>query len=165
MRAVMTGNHDRPYRDRRATTWRAARATDPKGPTVSQAEQNAAIVRRGYDAFNTADMATLTELMHDNVTWHTPGRSHLAGAHKGRDATFAHFGQYGGETAGTFKAALLDVIAGDDDTVIALHHNTGERNGKQLDVYCAVVFELDDAQLTDAREYFFDLYAWDEFWA
>jgi limonene-1,2-epoxide hydrolase len=26
-------------------------------------------------------------------------------------------------------------------------------------------FEIKDGRCTDGREYFFDLYAWDEFWA
>jgi len=31
---------------------------------------NAAIVRRGYEAFETGDLKTLTELFGDNVSWH-----------------------------------------------------------------------------------------------
>lgn len=70
------------------------------------ADENATIVRRGYAAFNSADMNTLTELFDEGASWHTPGRSSLAGDHQGRDAAFAQFGRYGGETAGTFKAEL-----------------------------------------------------------
>jgi ketosteroid isomerase-like protein len=36
---------------------------------------NAAIVRRGYEAFNSGDLTTLPELFGDNVSWHTSGRS------------------------------------------------------------------------------------------
>ena len=42
---------------------------------------NAAIVRRGYEAFNTRDLRTLAELFGDKVSWHTPGRTaHRANA-------------------------------------------------------------------------------------
>ena len=44
-------------------------------------DKNAEIIRRGYHAFNTADMKTLTELFDENASWHTPGRSILAGDH------------------------------------------------------------------------------------
>ena len=44
-------------------------------------DRNAEIIRRGYRAFNTADMKTLTELFDENASWHTPGRSILAGDH------------------------------------------------------------------------------------
>ena len=49
--------------------------------------------------------------------------------------------------------------------VIGIHHNTGERNGKHLDVDCCLVFELKDGRVIDGREHFGDLYAWDEFWS
>jgi hypothetical protein len=59
------------------------------------AKGNAAIVRRAYEAFNTADMKTLTELFDENATWYTPGRGILAGDRKGREAVFAQFVRYG----------------------------------------------------------------------
>ena len=49
--------------------------------------------------------------------------------------------------------------------VIAMHRNTGRRAGKQLDVECCVVFEIEDGRCVDGREYVFDLHAWDEFWS
>ena len=58
--------------------------------------KNADIVRRGYHAFNTADMKTLTELFDENASWHTPGRGSIAGDRVGRDAIFAQFARYGG---------------------------------------------------------------------
>jgi ketosteroid isomerase-like protein len=132
---------------------------------LNQAEMNADLVRRAYAAFNVADLDTLTAAFDSDASWHTPGRSPVAGDHVGRDATFTQFGRYGGETAGTFKAALQDVVAGADGRVIAMHHNSGERNGKQLDVDCCIVFDVTDGKITDGREYFYDLEAWDDFWA
>ena len=126
---------------------------------------NGALVRRAYEAFNTADGETLTELIDENASWHTPGRSPLAGDHQGREAVFAQFGRYGDETGGTFKATLQHVLTGDDGRVAGIHHNTAERNGKHLDVYCCIAFELEDGRCIDGREYFFDLHAWDEFWS
>ena len=41
--------------------------------TVITEHPNAALVRRGYAAFNTADIETLTELFHEDSSWHTPG--------------------------------------------------------------------------------------------
>ncbi len=78
-------------------------------------------------------MKTLSELFDENASWHTPGRSPIAGEHKGRDAAFAQFGRYGGETAGTFKAELRYVAADGDGRVIGFHHNSGDHNGKRLD--------------------------------
>ena len=50
--------------------------------------ENAAIVRRGYDALTCGDLTTLGELFGDDISWHTPGRSPLAGDVVGREAVF-----------------------------------------------------------------------------
>lgn len=127
--------------------------------------ENAAIVRRGYEAFNTADMETLTELFAEDASWHTPGQSSIAGDHEGREACFAQFGRYGGDTGGTFQAELGHLFEDDEGRVVGFHHNSADRNGKHLDVDCCIVFELRDGRLVDGREHFYDLYAWDEFWS
>jgi ketosteroid isomerase-like protein len=132
---------------------------------MSEAERNADAVRRGYAAFNAGDMKTLTELFHEDASWHTPGRGALAGDRRGREAVFVQFGRYAGETGGTFKAALQQVLASDDGRVVGIHHNSAKRNGKQLDVGCCIVFQFKDGRVTDGREYFYDLHAWDEFWS
>ena len=54
---------------------------------MSTAEQNADVVRRTYAAFNAADIKTLTELMPENASWHTPGRSRVAGIIASTDPT------------------------------------------------------------------------------
>ena len=113
---------------------------------------NAALIRRGYEAFNAGDMETLTELFDENASWHTPGRSSLAGDHEGREASFAQFGRYGGETGGTFRAELRHVLTDDEGRVVGVHHNSAERNGKQLDVDCCLVFQITVGRVTDGRE-------------
>jgi len=47
---------------------------------------NAALLRKGYDAFAKGDTATLTDLFSEDVVWHLPGRNLISGEHKGRDA-------------------------------------------------------------------------------
>jgi len=130
-----------------------------------QSDGNAAIVRRGYEAFNTADIATLTKLFDSDASWHTPGRSSIAGDRKGRDAVFTQFSRYHGETGGTFRANLLNALESEDGCVVAVHHNSALRNGRLLDVICCVVFELENGRILIGREHFYDLYAWDAFWS
>jgi ketosteroid isomerase-like protein len=126
---------------------------------------NAAIVRRGYEAVNTGDVEALAELLGDNVSWHTPGRSPLAGDVIGREAVFARLGRYLAETGGTFRAELKRVLTDEDGRVIGIHHSVAEREGKHLDVYGGIVFELVDGRIVDGREHVYDLHAWDEFWS
>src|SRR5207253_9927130 len=116
-------------------------------------------------AFNAGDVAALAELFDKSSSWHTPGCGSTAGSRVGRDAVFAQFGRYGGETGGTFRANLLNVLESDDGRVVAVHYDCAERNGKRLDVLCCTVFELRNGRIIIGREHFYDLYAWDAFWS
>jgi uncharacterized protein len=132
---------------------------------MSQQGRNAAIVERAYQAFNEADIETLTTLFDERASWHTPGSSSAAGARVGRDAVFAQFGRYGGETDGSFKASLREVFESASGRVVGLHHNSGMRNGKQLDTDCCIVFTLEDGRIVEGREHFYDQANWDSFWS
>ena len=129
------------------------------------ADENAAIMRRAYAAFNSGDLNTLTELFDDSAVWHLPGRSRFADDYQGREATLAYFGQLAQATGGTFQAELQHLLADDEDRVIGIQRSRAERDGKRLDVVNCIVFELKDGRVTDGREHFHDLYAWDEFWS
>lgn len=132
--------------------------------TVAQ-HPNAEVVRRAYGAFNTGDLDLLTKLFAENASWHTPGQGRLAGDQSGRDAVFGQFGKYVGETGGTFKAELRYVAAAEQGRVVGVHHNSGERDGKRLDVECCIVFEVKGGQIVSGREHFYNLHAWDAFWS
>ncbi len=129
------------------------------------ADENAAIIRRGYEAFNSGDIDTLTEIFDEGAVWHTPGRSPLAGDHEGREATFAYFGRLGQDTGGTFQAGLQHLLADDDDRVVGIQRNSAERDGKRLGVDAVLVFHLKDGRITEGWEHYRDQYAWDEFWS
>ena len=129
------------------------------------ADENVAIMRRAYEAFNTGDMDTLIAIFDDSAVWHLPGRSSMADDYHGREATLAYFGQLAEKTGGTFRAELQHLLADDEDRVVGLHRSTADRDGKHLDVGDSIVFQLKDGRITDGREHFHDLYAWDDFWS
>lgn len=116
-----------------------------------KSEDNSALVRRGYEAFSTGDMATLTELIADDAVWHEEGHGGVSGVNEGRDAIFAHFGEEMSRSGGTFKVSLQDVIAGDVHTV-ALHHEHAERDNKVLDQNVVIVFHVRDGRVIEAWE-------------
>ena len=49
--------------------------------------------------------------------------------------------------------------------MVGIHRSKADRGDKHLDVSDCIVFELKDGRITDGREHFEDLYAWDEFWS
>ena len=48
-----------------------------------------ALHKKAHKAAHTGDMETLAEMIADDVVWHSPGRSQIAGDFHGRDAVFA----------------------------------------------------------------------------
>jgi ketosteroid isomerase-like protein len=129
------------------------------------ADENVVIMRGAYEAFNRGDLEALVELFDESAVWHLPGRSSMATDYEGRDAILAYFGRLGQETGGTFRAELERLLADEDDHVVGMQRSTAERDGKRLDVGNCIVFQLKDGRVTDGREHFHDLYAWDEFWS
>ena len=127
-------------------------------------EENAELVRRGYAAFSSGDMATLNGLFAEDAVWHVPGSSSLSGPKEGRDAILAFFGETMSLTGGTFRVNLDDVIGGEKHTA-ALHHSHAERNGKVLEGNSVNVFRILDGQVIEVREYSDAGGAADEFWA
>src|SRR5881275_901343 len=110
------------------------------------ATENVATMRRAYEAFNTGDVDTLTELFDESAVWHLPGRSSFANDYQGREATLAYFGQLAQETGGTFRAELQHLTADNEGRVVGIQRSTGDRNGKHLDVGDSIVFELKDVE-------------------
>jgi ketosteroid isomerase-like protein len=134
-------------------------------PTTISVHKNVETIRRGYDAFNKGDMKTLTELFHENASWHVPGRSPLSGDYQGRDAVFAFFGRIGQESGGTFKAELRHVLVDDDGRVAGIEHLSAQRGGKRLSADACLVFEFKDGRVISGTEYVRDLYPFDQFWS
>ena len=95
------------------------------------AHPNEALVRRGYEAFNKGDTQTLREVFDPEIVWHFPGRSVLAGDHRGTDALLGFFGRTMELTAGTFRVELHELVA-DDQHTVGLHLATGERRAGRL---------------------------------
>jgi uncharacterized protein len=131
---------------------------------MATAQENAATVRRGYELFNSGNLEELGQIFADDVVWHAGGRGRIGGDKRGREATFAYFGQLGELSGGSFRAELHDIVA-NDEHVVGLHTNTAQREGKALNVKEALVFHLRDGKVVEAWEHHEDSQAGDEFWA
>ncbi|MDP9888751.1 nuclear transport factor 2 family protein [Pseudarthrobacter enclensis] len=128
------------------------------------AQENAELVRRGYDAFNAGDMNTLAELFADDAVWYAAGRGVLSGKKEGRDAVLAYFGELGSRSNGSFQATVEDIVGGEDHT-IGIQQSHAQNNGKTLDAETVIAFVLRDGKVLEGREYFTDTASADEFWA
>jgi ketosteroid isomerase-like protein len=131
---------------------------------MASAQANAATIRQGYGFFNSGNMEGLARLFAEDVIWHVGGRGRLGGEKRGRDATFAYFGQLAELTDGTFRAELHDLLA-NDEHVVGLHASTAQRADKSLTAKEALVFHMRDGKVVEAWEHYDDSQTWDEFFA
>jgi ketosteroid isomerase-like protein len=127
-------------------------------------EHNAARIRGAYEAFAQADVPALVDIFDEDVVWHYPGNSPLAGDHKGREAVLGFLGQFTERTGGTYRAQLRQVMANDDHAA-GWANDVASRDGKSLDVNAVVVFQLSDGRVVEAWHYFDDQAALDDFWS
>jgi uncharacterized protein len=112
------------------------------------AQEDAELVRRGYEAFIAGDMVWLNEHLHENVVWHNPGQNLLSGDYRGREAVLAFFGR-------TVQIALPefdmhDVVASDDHVVV-LTATTWRRNdnNETFEDHVGQVFHLDGGKVLE----------------
>jgi ketosteroid isomerase-like protein len=131
---------------------------------MPNAQENAALVRRGYELFNSGNMEELAKLFREDAVWHGAGRGRFAGEKRGRDACLAYFGQVVEAAGGQFRAEVHDVAASEEHGV-GIHTTVAERAGKRLSLKTVLLFHVRDGQIAEAWEHYEDTAAWDQFFA
>ena len=125
---------------------------------------NVELLRKGYDAYSTGDIAVLNDLFADDILWHIAGRSQLAGDYNGRDAVFGFFGKLMELSDGTSAIEVHDILANDEHGV-ALVTGTGTRNGKSFSGQDVHTFHFRDGKVVEFWDSPLDQYEADEFWS
>ena len=124
----------------------------------------ASLIRRAYEDFTSGDLDLLRVVMADDVVWHEPGRSDLAGDYKGPAEILEFLRQLVVRSGGTFSVEILDMLS-EPERAVVFQRETATRNGKQLDVIAAVDFEIHHQKITEVTVYQTDMYHFDEFWS
>lgn len=128
------------------------------------AHPNAELVRNGYEAFAKGDVAAAISAFADDIVWHVPGRSAVAGDYHGPDGVMGFFGKLMEVTGGTFALELHDIM-GTDDHVVALLKSTAERDGRSLSADVVHVWHVRDGKATEFWALAVDQYGGDEFFS
>jgi uncharacterized protein len=129
------------------------------------AHPNEELVRQGYQAFGEGDLDTLRSLFAPDAVHVAAGNNPLSGEYKGIDEILAYYGRLFELSEGTFSAELKSVSAEGDETVVASHHDSGQRAGKTLDQDETLTFTISDGKFTRVVEDHSDPAAYDDFWS
>jgi ketosteroid isomerase-like protein len=135
------------------------------GSTMESDDDAMKLVRRGYEAFNTGDAATLMNLFAKDAVQHVPGSGPFAGTYKGPEAILGYYGKLAEHTGGTFRAHLMDVHGDGSGHVMASHLISAERNGQTRVSRGSLVFTFVGDKATDLLELHGDLPGDDAFFA
>jgi len=127
------------------------------------AHPNADLVRKGFEAFNAGDMATLDSILADDVVWHGAGQSLLSGDFVGKQAVFGSFALIPQETD-TFSQEVHAIVA-DDEHTIALANLTATRRGNTATFANVFVFHIEDGKAKEVWVTPFDQAAAEAFWS
>jgi len=121
---------------------------------------DAVAYQRMADAFRAGDMDTLAELFDEDVIWHIPGTSALAGEIHGRDALWRWFERLRDATNGTFTLEDHDILA-TDDHVVALNVMSVVRDGAPISVNVVNVMHFRNGRQQERWFHPSDALAWD----
>jgi ketosteroid isomerase-like protein len=121
-------------------------------------------LRRGYEAYAKADLATLRGMFADDITFHFLGHSPLSGAYNGLAEVLGYFGKLQ-QSGAAFRFEVHELLAGDEHAV-ALLAGTAERSGMRIEQKVVHVFHVNaDGKVTDWWNFWEDQAALDELFA
>lgn len=127
------------------------------------AEDNAELIRSGYEAFSRGDMETIAKVFGPDIRWTIGGRSQISGTYNGQEETFAFFGRIMELTDGTFSVGIHDLLASDDHVVV-LAKESANRNGKSLESDDVHVWHVANGRAVEFWGISKDQHEVDEFW-
>jgi uncharacterized protein len=134
------------------------------GREEMSAKEDLGVVQTAYEAFGRGDIPAVLKAFAPDIQWHIPGRNPLAGTYKGHEEVVGFFTQLMERTDGTFNLEIDDWLASDEHVVV-LVRETGQRDGKRLNVAGAHIWRLKNGEAVDFSFGSTDQHAQDDFWA
>jgi len=130
--------------------------TDTTDPTT--------VVERYLAAVATNDMATMADLIDQDVTWHQPGANRFSGVHQGQGAAFGLVGAMVEATAGTFRLEVTGPSMANGDLVAVPVRFTGTQGDTTMDLTGLDLHRVTDGRITEVWLFGHDQPAEDAFW-
>ncbi len=115
------------------------------------------------DAYAGRGVEPLRAWLTEDVVWHVPGRSQIAGEHVGAEAVLAYFDTRRRLTDETFRVNVrgLSVVA---DRIVQLAGGSAVRDRRRVSWETVGVFRVKDGRIAECWLVPFDQYGFDEIW-
>jgi uncharacterized protein len=131
-------------------------------------QTNARLIRDFHEALDRfyagGDLEAVRGMLSDEIAWHVPGRSAIAGDYVGKSDVIDYFHQRRQLGRGAFKVSVHDILASEGRAVL-LAGGQAERDGRTLGWETAGVFRIEGGKIAECWLLPFDQYAFDEIWS
>jgi ketosteroid isomerase-like protein len=135
---------------------------------MSETHVNAGLIRTFHDAQNRfyagGDQEQVRAMLADDVTWHVPGRSAIAGSYRGRDEVLRYFAARRELARATFRIVVHGVLA-DDERAVILAGGHVQHDGETSSWQTVSVFRLADGKIAECWVLPYDQSSFDEIWS
>ncbi|MGH2748592.1 MAG: nuclear transport factor 2 family protein [Actinomycetota bacterium] len=125
---------------------------------------NAELLEREYEARARGDLGALEETFHEDVVWHVPGHSSIAGTYRGREEVMAYSRRRQQLADGTFKITVHDILA-NDDWALVIATGRVDRHGRSYEWRAHGLYRFRDGRIAECRVLPEDQYTFDEIWS
>jgi ketosteroid isomerase-like protein len=131
--------------------------------TAANERRTASLLRRLFEAFEAGDMDAIGARYAEDIRWHMPGQSLLAGDYVGRAAVMEHLNRYI-ELTDSYRVEILDLMAGERHAT-SLYRVTGSRLDRELDMQLITLYAIADSAVQEVWVLPMDQATFDGFWS
>lgn len=110
------------------------------------------------------EQAPVGAMLTDDVSWHVPGHSAIAGDYRGRGEVLRYFARRRELAAATFRIGVRGVLA-DDERAVVLATGEVESGGETVGWGTVSIFRLAERRIAECWVLPYDQHSFDEIWS
>ena len=135
---------------------------------MPEAHLNARLIREFHEAQNRfyagGDQERVRAMLAEDVAWHVPGRSAIAGDYRGRAEVLSYFVTRRELAHATFRIVVRGVLA-DDERAVIFAGGQVQCDGETFAWETVAVFRIGDDKIAECWALPYDQYSFDEIWS
>jgi ketosteroid isomerase-like protein len=109
--------------------------------------QNSDALKRGYDAFNSGDIDTVSEIFADDISWEGPNTDGvpMSGMNEGKDGVLQALGEIG-QNFERFEVSPDELVEEGDTIVVLSHLDAKTQSGTEIKLPGVEVWRMNDGK-------------------
>jgi uncharacterized protein len=137
-------------------------------PGISDQHPHERLIRVFHERQNCfyagGEQAPVAAMLTDDVIWHVPGRSPIAGDHRGRESVLRYFARRRELAETTFRIDVRGVLA-DDERAVILATGQVDSGGKTLGWRTVSLFRVVAGRIAECWVLPYDQQSFDQIWS